>query len=450
MLSRRTLCATGLAGLGFVTLPAWAQEVVAPDVLASTEQPDIDVRSNIEDLIRDYIEQKGLAAREQRGEIAVLQGFGTVNVPSNNPDWVKYRSLAYEQALKDAKARWISQQNHSQTVSLVSRVYRAANQDPPPYQSDDLVKPAKLAEIVAKMQALGTGHLDQALRELGIDPAKYEKTPPAQRHVQLSNEIMKVVTTRSIGDLVGLTTVQTFEGHDGKGNHQIGLVAVVSPKMKSFAQSVLRLRGNFPADKAKAQDLGALVKDKQALLQDFGIRWIYDQNGLPVLVSFYQWGLDASGNDPVLGAQMRDIAVKKAIELADAQIAQFLAASATLTTKSETGERYEKAVERAVDGYVSQLSPSTKLIDGLDEIFEERAHVANLTGLKTLTTWGLKHPLSNQMVVGVVRIWSAASETATRAVKDARPLNAPAAATRTPSGPAGTTKGRDFNKADDF
>jgi hypothetical protein len=150
--------------------------------------------------------------------------------------------------------------------------------------------------------------------------------------------------------------VQTFEGHDGKGNHQIGLVAVVSPKMKTFAQSVLRLRGNFPADNAKAQDLGALVKDKQALLQDFGIRWIYDQNGLPVLVSFYQWGLDASGNDPVLGAQMRDIAVKKAIELADAQIAQFLAASATLTTKSETGERYEKAVERAIDGYVSQLA----------------------------------------------------------------------------------------------
>jgi hypothetical protein len=62
MLSRRILCATGLAGLGFVTLPVWAQEVVSPDVLASTAQPDIDVRSNIEDLIRDYIEQNALAA----------------------------------------------------------------------------------------------------------------------------------------------------------------------------------------------------------------------------------------------------------------------------------------------------------------------------------------------------------------------------------------------------
>ena len=258
------------------------------------------------------------------------------------------------------------------------------------------------------------------------------------------------VVEHSIGDLAGLTVMQTFEGHDGKGNHQIGLVAVVSPKMKSFAQSVLRLRGNFPADKAKAQDLRALVKDKEALLQDFGTRWLYDQNGLPILVSFYQWGLDASGNDPILAAQARDIAVKKATELADAQIAEWLAASATLTTKSETDEKYEKAVDRAIDGYVSQLSPSTTLIDGLDEIFEQRAHVANLTGLKTLTTWGLKHPLSNQMVIGVVRIWSAAGETATRAVKDARPMQPPTETTSIPNRPAGTVKGRDFNSADDF
>jgi len=49
-----------------------------------------------------------------------------------------------------------------------------------------------------------------------------------------------------------------------------------------------------------------------------------------------------------------------------------------------------------------------------------------------------------------VRIWSAASETATRAVKDARPVAAPAETPKIPSGPPGTVKGRDFNSADDF
>lgn len=220
--------------------------------------------------------------------------------------------------------------------------------------------------------------------------------------------------------------------------------------MKSFAQSVLRMRGNFPPDKSKAQDLSAFITNKDALLQDFGTRWVYDQDGLPVLVSFYQWGLNNAGNDPVLAAQIRQMALRQATELADSQIAQFLASNATLTTRSEVGEKYEKAVERAVDGYIADTGATTKLIDGLDQVFEERARVENITGLRTLTTWGAKHPVGGQMVVGVIRVWSAASEQATRAVKDSRPLTPPAPPQAAPSGAPGATQGRDFNRANDF
>ena len=409
-----------------------------------------DITSNIEDLINAFVEKSGLGARESRGELALLRGVAPVNVPSSNSDWVKHRSLAYDMALRTAKAEWVSRQNKTMTASLVSRAYQAAKQEPPPFKIDEIVKPAQLAEIIAKVQALGIGQLDQALRELGIDPAKYEKVPSAQRHVQLSNDMFKVMTTRSVGDLVGLTTVQTFEGYDGKGNHQIGVVAVVSPKMKSFAQSVLRLRGNFPADTSKAQDLSIFTTNKDALLQDFGTRWIYDQDGLPVLVSFYQWGLNNAGNDPVLGAQIRQMALRQATELADFQIAQFLASNATLTSRTEVGERYEKAVERAVDGYIADTGATTQLIDGLDQVFDERARVENLTGLRTLTTWGAKHPVGGQMVVGVIRVWSAASEQATRAVKDSRPLAPPTTPQAAPGGAPGATQGRDFNRANDF
>jgi hypothetical protein len=450
MISRRAVCFGSVAVAGLLPFSSVAQEAVAPDVMIPPSQTLFAVTSKIEDLINAYVEKSGLAAREARGELALLKGIAPVTVPSTNPDWVKHRSLAYEMALRRAKVDWVSQQNKSNTTSLVNRAYQAANQDPPPFKSDDLVKPAQLAEIVAKVQALGIGYLDQALRELGIDPAKFEKAPPAQKHVQMSNDILKVSTTRAVGDLVGLTTVQTFEGHDGKGNHQIGVVAVVSPKMKSFAQSVLRMRGNFPADKSKAQDLSIFMTNKDALLQDFGTRWLYDQDGLPVLVSFYQWGLNSAGNDPVLAAQFRQMALKTATELADSQIAQFLASNATLTTRSEVGERYEKAVERAIDGYIADTGATTKLIDGLDQVFEERARVENVTGLRTLTTWGAKHPVGGQMVVGVIRVWSAASEQATRAVKDSRPLTPPAPARAAPSGAPGATQGRDFNSANDF
>ncbi|MCW2318986.1 hypothetical protein M2322_004555 [Rhodoblastus acidophilus] len=451
MITRRKLCTLALAGLAGSCQPVWAEEKSAPAVVASTDDgPAFDIQSNLEDQIRQYIDEKGLAARETKGEIAVMTGISPVAVPASDPNWVKYRMLAYETALQTAKAEWISRQSKSITVDFVTRAFKAANQDPPAFKTDDVILPDRLAEIIAKIEALGVGHLDDALREHGIDPAKFEKLPPAQRHVQLASELLKTVTTTSIGDLVGLTTVQTFEGHDEHGHHQIAVIAVISPKLKSFAQSVLKLRGNFPADPAKAQDLSALSRNKDALLQDFGVRWVYDQAGMPLIASFYQWGLDNSANDPILAAKIRDVAVKQATELADAQIAQFLAGSAVLTKNTSVGERYEKAVERAVDGYIAQKAPLNTLLDGLNEVFNERAHVDGLTGLRTLATWGRKHPMGDQMVVGVIRIWSASGEMATRAVKDARPLAAPPVVSPPQSMTPGLTKGRDLNSADDF
>jgi len=425
-------------------------ETPAADVVTPVEQPQFDVRSNIEDQINAYLASSGLGARQRKGEIAIVKGFGQVQVKPESPDWVKYRMLAFDEALLNAKGDWIQQQNKSIVGDIVKRSFRAANKEPPAYQQSQLLEPGKLAELLEKVQAVGIGKLDEQLKEMGLDPTKYEHQPPAQKYVQMSKDLLKTSTSRSIGDLVGLVTVQTFEGHDAQGNYMIAAVAVVSPKMKEFAQEVLRLRGNFPSDPSRAQNLDRLISDKAALVNDFGIRWLYDENGLPVIVSFYQWGLDTTGTDQVMANDDREFAIAQATEQADLQIAQFLSSTAMSTTKGAIGKQSEKAVERAIDGYIADTGRTTTLMDGIDRVYEERAKVDNLTGLQTLTTWGYKHPVSNKMVVGVIRIWSAAGELATRAIKDTvvRPAIAPEAATT--AGTAGTTKGRDLNKASDF
>ncbi len=427
-----------------------AEEAPAADIVTPAQQPEFDVRSMLEDQINSYLYSSGLGGRQRRGEIVVVTGYGQVKVSPDSPDWVKYRMLAYDEALRDAKANWIQQQNKSIVGGIVSRSFRAGNQEPPPYQESQLLAPGKLAELLEKVQAVGIGKLNEELQSMGLDPAKYEKQPAAQKYVQLSNDLIRSSTSRSVGELVGLTTPQTFEGRDAQGNYMIATVAVISPKMKEFAQAVLRLRGKFPSDKSRAQNLDPLINNKAALINDFGIRWLYDENGLPVIVSFYQWGLDNTGTDKVLANEVRKLAIAQATEQADLQIAQFLSSSAMLTTKTEAGQKYEKAVERMVDGYTADRAATTKLIDGLDQLFEERAKVDNLTGLQTLTTWGFKHPISNKMVVGVIRIWSAAGELATRTIKDT--VLKPAASSETPmsAGSSGTTKGRDLNNANDF
>ena len=437
------------AALGACPSAVYAQTSDDYDLMVTADGEELDVRSELEEQVEKYLNKSGLAARQRKGEIAVHRGYAQVKVNVDHPDWVKSRMLAYDEALKEAKSDWLRKQNSSIIGSVVSRVYRAGNQEPPPYNEADLLNSSKLAEIIGKIQAVGIGRLDNELRDLGVDPSKFEKVPPAQRHVQMSNEITRNVVIRSIGDLVGLSTPATFEGRDKSGNYMIAVVAVVSPKMKNHAQNVMRLRGKFQPDPAMAKDLSGLTENKMALLHDFGIRWLYDENGLPVIVSFYQWGVADAGNNKILESEYRNMAVKQAQDQADLQIAQFLSATATLTSKSQVGQKYEKAVERAVDGYVAAPDPSTSLVDALDQIFEERAKVDNLTGLETLSTWGVRHPVSKKMVVGAVRMWSAAGEQSTRAIKDARPA-APAASEPAKTGPGGVSKSRDLNKASDF
>jgi hypothetical protein len=63
----------------------------------------------------------------------------------------------------------------------------------------------------------------------------------------------------------------------------------------------------------------------------------------------------------------------------------------------------------------------------------------------------MKHPANGQVVVGVVRMWSAASEKTLRALRDGRPVTgaSPAQVVR-PNSPAGVIMGTELMKPGDF
>ncbi len=393
-----------------------------------------------------FIDEAGFSGREQRGEIAVLSGIATVQALSNQPQWVAQRSLAYEQALLNAQAEYVGRQSVRITSETVSELFKAAGQEPPPYQPTDS-DPSRLAELVRKLMALGTGKLDAALTDLKIDPSAYERASPPQRYIQMRTALTVKNTTRAFGELVGLVPVQTFEKSIGDGAYRIGVVAVVSPRMKDFAKRVLTDHGEFPPDLKSAGDVRALWTDKSKLVHDFGVRWVYDRAGMPVIVSFAQWATDYAGQDPITAQRYRDVAVKQAEALADAQIANFLKGSINSVSVTEIGQKITAAADRAPDGYVAQQAEIRELMDGRQDTIRRQAQVA-LTGLSTAARWSEKHPDTGQPIVGVVRTWSAAAEQATRSLRDGRP---PITATGSPppgSGPGRT--GRKLMDATDF
>ncbi len=415
----------------------------APDQLAANSGKTIEEQADA------YIEANGFAAREQRGEISVLRGFSIVDVPSTSPQWVAQRSLAYDAALLDAQADYVLKRSAQITASITSDLLQAADRDPPPFKTTDN-DTSKAGELIRKLMALGGAELDKALRELNINPADYEKAAQPQRYVQMHAALTQKITTTAFGQLVGLMPVQTFEKPLGSGVYKVGVVAVISPRMKDFAQRVLTERGNFAPDLGHAGKLADIVADKSSLVRDFGVRWRYDEAGLPVIVSFSQWSSEYRGQDPMLGERYKDIAFKQAEQRADAQIADFLKGSVNVQNTTEVSRELTEAADRMPDGYIAQQAAVAKLLNGYQSSIRRRSEVS-ITGLSTLSRWTAKHPETEQTIIGVVRIWSAAGERSTRALTDGRTSAPPAAGATLPaSGPGAGQSGRKLIDATDF
>jgi hypothetical protein len=253
-----------------------------------------------------------------------------------------------------------------------------------------------------------------------------------------------------MGELTGLVTMQTFEGHDGQGNYAIGVVAVVCPSLKELAREVQTAHGEIQPDPTRAQDLSQLYANPAELVRDFGVRRMFDENGLPVVVSFAQWASDYTGSDPAVALEYRRAALEQAVVRADGQIAQFLQGSMEYESSSETGRELLRQAERLPDGYGKQDDDMKSVTSALLTTVRNHANV-QVTGVQTLHTWSRKHPDTKQPIVGVIRVWSAAAEKATRAMRDQHaPAAKPVVTVEQPRGAPSVAQGRDLMKASDF
>ena len=187
-----------------------------------------------------------------------------------------------------------------------------------------------------------------------------------------------------------------------------------------------------------------MVSDKAALVDLFGVRWMRDLEGLPVLVSFAQWGVERTGTKNVaMLAEYEDVALRQAEIRAGQQIAEFLSASGELESNAEFKKKLEETAERMADGYIAQKDPISSLEAPLRETMKRRARLNNLTGLETLAKWKRSHPdVPQHVIYGAVRFWSAAGEAGIRAQLDGRAAKATPGAGPTRS-QAGTRESKD-------
>lgn len=335
---------------------------------------------------------------------SIVFGDASVKLKPSSPKWVDARAMAYNEALLDAYKKVAIQLSLSNQVETL----KTLNNDPTPPELNPKKIQSTLDSLMEKTLALSGGKLDAKLKEMGIDPAKYNSEPPSAKKMMLQNTISQTSITRAIADTSGMIPLQTFEGNDNEGNYVIRVVISTQPDRIALAKDILKNGAQVMADSAKKSKKSInsqIILSSDVMFNQFGTRILRDKQGYPVLIAFGQAGVQQGSSN----SSKLDIARSIASTNARNALTNLLNSSTQFkeTAKTLVIEFTEmKRTANTDGGYDDSEHTEADLMHWLNSTTKNTSQVTNFAGAKEIHSWTYTHPIYNHKVVGVVMMWS--------------------------------------------
>lgn len=461
-------CSFSLAAESFTEAQLSGQQVelteeqlneIDNDIAQSAEPEFQDPGMKIDDMIAEY-ESSGpgqsFRKKADQGMLFYTTAAANVMVKPESRDWGNARVMAYKEALLKAQAKYIEFLGVSTTANSVSELFDDASQMPS-FTEKELRSSNKLMELIDKAVAVTSGKLDEKLREMNIDPEEFNKAPREKRALLFERSVEEAVTTKARQSLTGVIPVKTFEAYSKEGDHVVAVAIVASEKFRQFVHDIARSKGDISllSDKAaSATIVERLRKDPTALINEFGIRRMYDEQGYPVLVSFGQSSNPYRGSDYQQRADSRELSFSYSKSQAYGNFAYlFNSMGASEQKSSQKMQNKRIGIVREEDQSISETEEAVvDFVSTMDREISARGSVTNLPGTKELFRWTKKHPMYGHEINGVVYIWHPVSEQIARDMRNFKPKNQAAEKTKknTIKGQQGTSQSRDLMSVDDF
>ncbi len=207
----------------------------------------------------------------------------------------------------------------------------------------------------------------------------------------------------------GLVPVQTIITQR-RGQYDIGVIAVVSSKTRQLAKDMVLSRKSNITGKGKNIS-EYLSQDDKGFLNEYGIRLVYDEKGLPVILSYGNWGYVADTNNAKKTNILEDKAKNTAATIADVAIVEFINTNLSLVDETTTGESYEEIIKQSFNINDNTTQEETQNFMNIIEKINTKIKASasgKIRGISTLKKWsytsdnGVEH-------VGVVRFYSYAN-----------------------------------------
>lgn len=414
-----------LPSLMVMVITGLAQTVLAQDVASETQVSAAEADNTLNRLsfrqwVNDFEMQFAPIGRPDPSTGRTFyKAKAIVRVPTNHPGYSKELVLAYEKAMIDLQANFILQNYATLTTKRISEIM--SNDSENARQFDDknsgnaaLLKSTGNKVDIDKLLSSADANLDKYLVQQGESTDKVSRLSVPQKKLLFRNNLTRESVKRAIQNMRGLVPVQTrlFNSSTSNGDRtEIGIIAVQSEKTRQFAEDIRMQRPSVVNGQGKVID-EYLPKTDAELLNEFGFRFVYDENGHPMLISYGRWGVASENPNPTRHLMNVENAQKTAQSLAEAWIAEF-----TSTRLQVMDARTQGSVMEEIATRITHFENSEKI--GTEDAIEEIGNTidkslrsvktdaaASLKGTSEIKVWEEKDQ-AGQLHVGSIITWTA-------------------------------------------
>lgn len=358
--------------------------------------------------------------------------FGTAIVKGNSLDasYPKNLTIAFEKAMLNLQADFILQSYGDFAVEKIQEEFTNDSDNRNKFDDkvvEDEIKQGKLNSILDKVVAVVENNLDAQLEKLGVPYEAVKNKTIEQKKLLYKDSFKKSMMKKAVEKISGLVPVQTklVTVKTPNGNAiQIGVIAVISEKTIQFAKDMSLQRPTKVTGKAK--DINSILPIKQEdFLDEFGMRYIYDENGRPMLLSYGRWSVTNENSDPAKYLKNIQRAQQKARMNAESYIVEFMRTNIEAARSAETEDIDEEMLKRVTDydtttGNINnQNTEKDKVEDLVDTYFSKikAKSTAKLTGTSQIRTWKATDE-NGHLHVGSVVAWTYSQLDNVKAIDD--------------------------------
>ena len=324
------------------------QQVTVSEESAESANADVQVELSAADtmqqLFDEFAASKGdnfaYGLADKKTGAVYFCAAETLSVGPASNMFIQKRQLAFEKAFNRILFDFVK---YRTGINVTETLNETLSDD----SSNVLETPKNLKDastgIAKKLKVATEAAIDKGLRALDVDPSKYASKPLEEKRQTYLDSIMKNGAVRAVGSTVGVTVVKTMETHSADQVYVIGVIAKYDPLIEDVARCIAReVRPNVELKKGISA-ASLMKKPAEELVQNFGLRYYYNEEGVPEIISFGQWSTGYTGKDVRKQDRKNQIAAHNAELLALQAMTEFIGGSIALEEEGGAGNMLEEA-----------------------------------------------------------------------------------------------------------